>query len=68
MVQFEIQDECGIRKFVQVLEVFTHHYTGEMIRRVRIDYLGYVTGKARTEYTLYTEEQFNALLERRVHD
>ena len=68
MIQFEFVDEDGVLKFVQVIEVFTHHYTGEMMRRVRIDYLGPMTGTARTDYTVFNEERFNSLLERRVND
>ena len=68
MVEFEIETNLGRRKFVRVLEVFIHHYTGEMIRRVRIDYISSSSGEACSGYKTLNEREFNEMLERRVHD
>ena len=40
MVEFEVKKQDGNVEHVQVIEVFLHHYTCELMRRVRIDVLG----------------------------
>ena len=67
MIQFEIKRPDGDVEFVQVLEVFVHHYTGEMMRRVRIDGLVPFSTNAYTRIEIFNEEQFNALLERSIN-
>ena len=68
MIEFEICDMYGERKYIRVVEVFIHHYTQEMMRRLRVDCLFPNTVDAKTMEMIVNEEEYKALLERRVHD
>lgn len=66
MIEFEIRDIYGERRYVRVVETFTHHYTGELMRRIRTDSLEPHTVHARTMETFINEADFAVLLERRI--
>lgn len=38
-VGFEMQHLDGSRTYVTICETFIHHYTGEPMRRIRLDYV-----------------------------
>jgi hypothetical protein len=54
--------------YVRVLDVFTHHYTKEQMRRIRIESLEPFTVNGLAEYRVVNENAFQELFERRRKD
>lgn len=50
-IQFEYE-EYGVRKFVVVLNMFKHHYSGTFMYRVRTDYMSLAGTPLSEELTL----------------
>lgn len=68
-LQFEIEEKnfsgretvlCP-NKFITVLDEFKHHYTGETVRYIRVEWAGFVTGASVVEYQTVNEIQFGIL-------
>lgn len=66
--QFEIRNDDGSRSFIRVLNSFSHYYTGEHMRSIRIDSLAPNSIKSVSECMIVSEEDFEQLLERRIID
>ena len=64
-VGFEIIGVDGNPAYITVRNVFTHHYTGEIMRCIRIETYGEVTGHGFAEYKTVNEWEFEELLKRR---
>lgn len=65
MIDFEISQADGNPVFVRVLDVFTHRYTKEMMRRIRIESIEPYGTNGLAEYRVVNESEFQALFERR---
>lgn len=61
MVDFEVKKQDGNVEHVQVIEVFVHHYTGELMRRVRIDGLRLYPTIAYSRFEILNEEEYENL-------
>ena len=61
MVEFEVKKQDGNVEHVQVIEVFVHHYTGELMRRVRIDGLKPYSTIAYSRFEILNEEEYENL-------
>lgn len=68
ILQFECDDDIliGTRAFLRVHNKFKHHYTGETMRCVQIDYMD--DGEANTFFTVMNEADFEAYYERRIKE
>ena len=64
MVDFEVKKQDGNVEHVQVIEVFVHHYTGELMRRVRIDGLKLYSTIAYSRFEILNEEEYENLKKR----
>lgn len=67
MIEFEIKTNSGDIEHVMVLDMFIHKYTKETMRNVRIDGLKPFSTKAMTRFETLNEEEFEALMNRRVN-
>ena len=66
-VGFEIVGVDGSPTYITVRNVFTHHFTGETMRDIRVETYGEVTGHGFAEYKTVNEWEFEELLKRRRH-
>ena len=64
MVEFEVKKQDGNVEHVQVIEVFVHHYTGELMRCVRIDGLRQYSTVAYSRFEILNEEEYENLKKR----
>lgn len=64
MVDFEVKKQDGNVEYVQVIEVFVHHYTGELMRYVRIDGLRLYSTIAYSRFEILNEEEYENLKKR----
>lgn len=64
MVDFEVKKQDGNVEYAQVIEVFVHHYTGELMRRVRIDGLRPYSTVAYSRFEILNEEEYENLKKR----
>ena len=64
MVDFEIKNQDGNVEYVQVIDVFVHHYTRELMRRVRIDGLRPYSTIAYSRFEVLNEEEYENLKKR----
>ena len=64
MVDFEVKKQDGNVEYVQVIEVFVHHYTGELMRCVRIDGLRRYSTIAYSRFEILNEEEYENLKKR----
>ena len=65
MIDFEIVHQNGDRVFIRVLDLFTHRYTGETMRRIRIESIKPYSVDGVAEYRVVNESEFEELLKRR---
>lgn len=64
MEHFEVKRPDGVVGFITILEEFKHHYTGETIRVIRLEYVLPETGDAVIDGPLYiTQKEYDELLE-----
>ena len=61
MVDFEIKNQDGNVEHVQVIDVFVHYYTRELMRRVRIDGLRPYSIIAYSRFEVLNEEEYENL-------
>ena len=61
MIDFEVKNQDGNVEYVQVIEVFVHHYTGELMRCVRIDGLRPYSTVAYSRFEILNEEEYENL-------
>lgn len=71
-IQFEYEDEVfclgswhPVKKFVTVLNMFKHHYSGEFMYRIREDHISPLGAAVSDERTI-SESEIAYLLETRV--
>ena len=65
ILQFEYQTH-GMKVFVQVHNTFKHHYTGETMRYVQLDWMD--RGSAVTTFETFNEAEFKRMYEARVKE
>lgn len=53
-------------EYIIVMNTCRHHYTGEMMRYIRRDYIADLTNQSYSEYEFVNEAQWEALLARRI--
>ena len=64
----ERSEVVEVKHFISVLEVFKHHYTGELMYKVREDYVKPCGVPVSREYILTEPAILNMLKEKRVTD
>lgn len=62
--EFAIDGE-EVSGFVKVLDIFEHHFTGETMRQIRVDYMD-EDGKAATYTDILNEEEYKLLVAKRI--
>lgn len=68
MEQFEIKSLDGRLGFITVVEQFKHHYTGETIRVIRLEYIVQGTNEATVEGpTYFTQVEYDELVKYKVN-
>ena len=59
-----LKDHPKIFKFATVLDTFTHHYSGDIMYRVRVEYFGYGSKIPMVEYETWDAAQMAMMLAR----
>lgn len=66
ILQFEYEDISGLRAFLKVHNTFKHHYTGETMRCVQIDYI--FDDEADSFFCIMNQAEFEAYYSRRIEE
>lgn len=62
-----VSQGIGYQFYIEVVETFTHRFTKETIRRIRVDHVNR-DGKAATNFYTVNEKEFQSILNRRVEE
>lgn len=64
----EIADEYSGRDYLEVVNTHRHHYTGEIMRYIRRDWVDPLTKESVTTYEYYNETEWEELVSKRISD
>lgn len=67
-IQFEYVESGEFKVFVVVVGTFKHHYTEELMYRIRADYIDPETGCPYSDYLTVTEADIMKLLETQIKE
>jgi len=64
-VQHCFKDRPVVKKFITVIDEFTHHFTGETMRYCRIESVGFM-GHSFAEYKMLDGDQFQRIVDAKI--
>lgn len=67
-IQFEYLESGEFKVFVTVMSTFKHHYSEELMYRIRADYMDPDTGVPCSDFITAPETQILRLLETRIKE